>query len=70
LVWIYYTAAILYIGAEYTQVYAEAIGSNIEPADYAVSVKQTEVERVVTTLPSQNPEIKNELKKDPVVKAE
>ena len=51
LVWIYYTAAILYIGAEYTQVYAEAIGSKIEPADYAVHVQQTEVERTVTTLP-------------------
>jgi membrane protein len=43
LVWIYYTSAILYIGAEYTQVYAEAIGSKIEPADYAVLVKQTEI---------------------------
>jgi membrane protein len=43
LVWIYYTAAILYIGAEYTQVYAEAIGSKIEPADYAVLVRQTEI---------------------------
>lgn len=43
LVWIYYTAAILYIGAEYTQVYAEAAGSKIEPADYAVLVRQTEV---------------------------
>ncbi|HEY9195804.1 MAG TPA: YihY/virulence factor BrkB family protein, partial [Mucilaginibacter sp.] len=32
LVWIYYTSAILYIGAEFTQVYAEASGSHIEPA--------------------------------------
>ena len=62
LVWIYYTAAILYIGAEYTQVYAEAIGSHIEPADYAVHVQQTEIERVVTTLPAQNPDIKGNLK--------
>ncbi|HEY2582854.1 MAG TPA: YihY/virulence factor BrkB family protein [Mucilaginibacter sp.] len=62
LVWIYYTAAILYIGAEYTQVYAEAIGSRIEPADYAVLVKQTEVEKVVSVLPPQNPEIKGHLK--------
>jgi len=64
LVWIYYTAAILYIGAEYTQVYAEAIGSRIEPAEYAVHVLQTEVEKVVTTLPPQNPEIKGNLKSD------
>jgi membrane protein len=64
LVWIYYTSAILYIGAEYTQVYAEAIGSKIEPAEYAVSVQQTEIERVVTCLPAQHPEISGNLKKD------
>lgn len=64
LVWIYYTAAILYIGAEFTQVYAEAIGSHIEPADYAVHVQQTEVERTVKTLPAQNPELKGNLKCD------
>ncbi|TSD64960.1 YihY/virulence factor BrkB family protein [Inquilinus sp. KBS0705] len=64
LVWIYYTAAILYIGAEFTQVYAEAIGSHIEPAEYAVSVKQTEIERVVDKLPPQNPELKGNLKCD------
>jgi len=62
LVWIYYTAAILYIGAEYTQVYAEAIGSQIEPAEYAVSVQQTEVLKEVTKLPPQHPEIKGNLK--------
>ena len=57
LVWIYYTSAILYIGAEFTQVYAEAIGSHIEPAEYAVHVQQTEVERHVKKLPAQNPEL-------------
>jgi membrane protein len=62
LVWIYYTAAILYIGAEFTEVYAEARGCRIEPADYAVAVKQTEVEVEVKTLPIQNPEIKAALK--------
>lgn len=66
LVWIYYTAAILYIGAEFTQVYAEAIGSHIEPAEYAVSVQQTEVERVVKSLPAQNPDLKGNLKPDKV----
>ena len=66
LVWIYYTAAILYIGAEFTEVYAEAIGSRIEPADYAVHVQQTEVERVVKNLPAQNPEIKNKLTDDSI----
>jgi membrane protein len=64
LVWIYYTSAILYIGAEFTQVYAEASGSHIEPASYAVSVQQTEVERHVKKLPSQNPELAGNLKKE------
>lgn len=64
LVWIYYTSAILYIGAEFTQVYAEAIGSRIEPAEYAVHIKLTEVERVVDKLPAQNPELKGNLKCD------
>jgi len=64
LVWIYYTAAILYIGAEFTQVYAEASGSVIQPAEYAVHVEQKEIEHVVKKLPAQNPELKGELKKE------
>lgn len=62
LVWIYYSSAILYIGAEFTQVYAEATGSHIEPAEYAVHVQQTEVETVVTQLPPQNPKLQGHLK--------
>jgi membrane protein len=65
LVWIYYTSAILYIGAEFTQVYAEAIGSRIEPAEYAVHVQQTEIEHKVHELPAQNPQLKGNLKKSP-----
>jgi membrane protein len=61
LLWIYYTAAILYIGAEFTQVYAEALGCKIEPAEYAVYIVQTEVEHEVKTLPAQNPSIKGKL---------
>src|ERR1700761_9045759 len=64
LIWIYYTSAILYIGAEFTQVYAEARGSQIEPAEYAVHVLQTEVEHVVKKLPPQNPELSGNLAKD------
>ena len=60
LVWIYYSAVILYIGAEFTQVYAEAFGGSIEPAEYAVHVQQTEVEKEVSKLPPQH---KEELKK-------
>ena len=64
LTWIYYTSAILYIGAEFTQVYAEALGCPIEPATYAVAIKQTEVELKVAKLPAQNPDIKGNLVKD------
>ena len=64
LTWIYYTSAILYIGAEFTQVFAEATGSHIEPADYAVHIQQTEVEHRVKVLPAQNPELEGNLKKD------
>jgi membrane protein len=60
LVWIYYSAVILYIGAEFTQVYTEAFGGHIEPAEYAVHVQQTEVEKDVSKLPPQH---KEELKK-------
>lgn len=38
LVWIYYSAQILFFGAELTQVYASRYGSRIIPAEYAVSV--------------------------------
>lgn len=51
LVWVYYTAAILYFGAVFTRVYAEYTGARIEPADYAVYVEQFEKEKVVTVLP-------------------
>ncbi|WP_299289901.1 YihY/virulence factor BrkB family protein [uncultured Mucilaginibacter sp.] len=54
LVWIYYTAAILYFGAEFTQVYADNYGHKIEPAEYAVHVEQKEVEQDVKVLPSQH----------------
>ncbi|WP_183562481.1 YihY/virulence factor BrkB family protein [Mucilaginibacter sp. SP1R1] len=64
LVWIYYTSAILYIGAEFTQVYAEASGSHIEPAEYAVHVQQTEVEKHVKKLPPQNPELEGNLRRN------
>lgn len=51
LVWVYYTAAILYFGAEFTRVYAEYLGARIEPADYAVYVELQEKEKKVTVLP-------------------
>jgi membrane protein len=51
LTWIYYTAAILYFGAEFTQAYANHFGIRIEPADYAVYVEQIEREREVDAIP-------------------
>ena len=57
LVWIYYSSTILYLGAEFTQVYTEFRGRRIEPADYAVHIEKKEIEREVKTLPPQQPEI-------------
>jgi membrane protein len=51
LVWVYYTAAILYFGAEFTRVYADHIGLRIEPAAYAVYVETTEREMNKETIP-------------------
>lgn len=56
LVWVYYTAAILYFGAEFTRVYAEHVGARIEPAQYAVYVEQHEREREVNVIPPRNTE--------------
>jgi membrane protein len=53
LVWVYYAAAILYFGAEFTQVYTEKHGRRIEPASYAVHIIQTEEEKDVKVLPKQ-----------------
>jgi membrane protein len=44
LVWVYYTAVILYFGAEFTKVYSIKYGSRIMPNDYAVWVKVKEEE--------------------------
>lgn len=57
LVWVYYAAAILYFGAEFTQVYTEKHGRKIQPASYAVHILQTEQEKEVKVLPKQNQDI-------------
>lgn len=56
LVWIYYSAAILYLGAEFSHAYAEHHGLRIRPAEYAVYVEKREIERDVSYLPPQNTE--------------
>ena len=45
LLWVYYTAAILYFGAEFTRAYAIFRGSRIQPAEYAVFIEQRETEK-------------------------
>jgi membrane protein len=44
LLWTYYSAMILYYGAEFTKAYAIKYGSKIYPSDYAVTTKTIEVE--------------------------
>lgn len=44
LVWVYYSAVILYFGAIFTRAYAIQSGSNIYPNNYAVWVEQVEVQ--------------------------
>jgi len=44
LVWVYYSAAILYFSAEFTKAYAVFKGEKIKPADHAVYVEQKETE--------------------------
>lgn len=40
LVWVYYSAQILFFGAEFTQIYAKKYGSQIVPNEHAVKIKQ------------------------------
>jgi membrane protein len=62
LVWVYYTSAILYFGAEFTQVYSECYGGKIKPASYAVHIIQTEEEKTVKVLPPHEHELKQDKK--------
>lgn len=50
LLWVYYSSAILYFGAEFTKAYAAKHGSRIYPNQYAVWVKMVEVEETGTSL--------------------
>jgi len=55
-VWIYYSAAILYFGAEFTQVYSEERGEKIKPSEHAVYIQQIQMEKEVKFIPEQNKE--------------
>jgi membrane protein len=45
LIWVYYSAVILYLGAEFTKFYAFTYGEEIKPDKYAVFVHREEVEK-------------------------
>ena len=49
LMWVYYASVILFVGAEFTQVYAKRTGAVIRPSHYAVKV--TEEERAQQGMP-------------------
>jgi membrane protein len=49
LVWVYYSAQILFFGAEFTQVYARRYGSKIVPSEHAVPL--TEAARAQQGIP-------------------
>ncbi|MBD2013142.1 YihY/virulence factor BrkB family protein [Microcoleus sp. FACHB-53] len=44
LTWVFYSAQILFLGAEFTQVYVRSGGQEIAPAEYAMRVPQTSCE--------------------------
>lgn len=43
ILWVYYSAAILYFGAEFTKVYANKYGKRIRPNQYSVFVEKKEI---------------------------
>lgn len=45
LLWVYYSAMIVYFGAEFTKFYAVTFGNEIKPTDYAVTIRQVEEEQ-------------------------
>jgi membrane protein len=40
LTWVFYSAQILFLGAEFTQVYVRSYGQEIVPAEYAMRIPQ------------------------------
>ena len=60
LLWVYYSAMILYFGAVFTHVYAAHTGSRIYPTNYAVWVQEIEVESAESI--QQQPENKEVIK--------
>jgi len=61
LLWVYYSSIILYFGAEFTKSYAVKYGAAIHPNDYAVTMKQVEVETGKQSVQSKE-QIQHEIK--------
>ncbi|MEO6316709.1 MAG: YihY/virulence factor BrkB family protein [Chitinophagaceae bacterium] len=59
IVWIYYSAMILYFGAEFTKYYALQYGAPIHPSKFAVTVQQIETEKGNLSI-QQNEQVKDE----------
>ncbi len=60
LLWIYYSAIILYFGAEFTKAYAVRYGADIRPDHYAVITKTVEVETEHDTMQDKHKEEKSD----------
>lgn len=59
LLWVNYSAAIMYFGAEFTKQYAQKYGKGIIPASYAVRLIHIEEETTRPKLPEQKPDDEN-----------
>ncbi|NSL89063.1 YihY/virulence factor BrkB family protein [Chitinophaga solisilvae] len=53
LLWVYYSAAILYFGAVFTRVHVQYFGAQIYPNEYAVWIKQIEVPHETNSAPGE-----------------
>jgi len=67
LLWVYYSAIILYFGAAFTHAYVSRNGGHIYPNNYAVFVEQVEVENK-GSLKDQNTEVKKVTKDEVEIK--
>jgi membrane protein len=60
LLWVYYSAIILYFGAEFTKAYAVHFGNRIYPNSYAVWIKHVDIEEEKKTLKQEEHEKKSD----------
>jgi membrane protein len=59
LLWVYYSATILYFGACFTRAYAKRTGRNIFPNDYAVWIQEIELENKASLQVQEHPVLTN-----------